>query len=143
MNKKDSNSQKQRSTKKKIGWFYKISLSCALMLLIVLSYFIVLVSSEPKSIPYVSNKIVAYLKEKVGEDSSAGATYVNFTRYGTVKLIISNLKISYQSPGDKEKQQLSIPAIEGEFSLFRLLFLNLVPTKVKIINSEISITGNR
>jgi hypothetical protein len=139
MNKKDSNSQKQRSTKKKIGWFYKISLSCALMLLIVLSYFIVLVSSEPKSIPYVSNKIVAYLKEKVGEDSSAGATYVNFTRYGTVKLIISNLKISYQSPGDEEKQQLSIPTIEGEFSLFRLLFLNLVPTKVKIINSEIVI----
>jgi hypothetical protein len=135
--------KKLRTPKKKIGLFYKIILSVALIVLMTLSYFVILVSAEPKSIPFVTEKIEISLKEKFGDDAELKSSKVSFTRYGTLKVEVSNLKIFYTSVGIAEKQTFVIPKLESEFSLLNLLLMRFHPSKIKIINPEILLSDLR
>ncbi len=130
---------KKKPERKKLGLFYKISFSILLLALLTLTYFVVLVSSKPKEIPFVTKKIETVLREKFGNDAGLGKSYVSFTRYGALKVTVVNLKIFYASSGGGEKQAFVIPKLESEFSLFNFLLLKFQPSKIKIINPKIVI----
>lgn len=129
-----------RSSRKKHGLFYKISFFTLLLCALVLSYFVVLVSSEPKSFPFVTQKIESELQEKFGNNVSLENSYITFTRYGTFKITAKSLQILYSPHGNNaEKQIFLIPKIEAEFSLLDLLLARFSPKKIKIINPTIAI----
>lgn len=121
--------------RKKVSLFYKLSFSTTLTLAIALFYFLVLVASAPRSIPYVTTKVEEVLKSNFSPESSAREVKVSFTKYGTLKIAISDLKIFYQeNAGDK--QQFYIPTFESEFSLFKILFGKFRPKSIRIADSE-------
>lgn len=131
--------QTTSKSRKKIGLFYKINFSILLTLSLLLLYFVVLVSTKPKSIPYVTKTIETKVKERFGDESTIEQTYLSFTKYGTLKIAISNLKIPQNLNETEEKQAFSFPRVETEFSLINLLFLNFNPRAIKILDSEITI----
>ncbi len=139
MLKKGRKHARYQKLKERIGWFYKINFSVLLIVSLVLAYFLVLVSIGPKSIPYITNKIESNLKEKFGEDVSLEKSYISFTRYGTLKVAIDNLKVFYTVSNSEDRKGFLIPKLESEFSLFKILTLRFQPSKVKIINPEIVI----
>ncbi|MBP7710163.1 MAG: hypothetical protein KA100_03750 [Rickettsiales bacterium] len=126
-----------RKKKKKIPLFYKLNFSILLIASLLLAYFLVLVSIEPKSIPLVTKKIEEVLQDKLQTDVSLAESYVSFTRYGTLKVVATGLKILYVLPGATEKQPFVIPKLETEFSLLRMLFLRFEPSKIKVVNPTI------
>lgn len=125
-----------RKPKKKIGLFYRINFFVLLLVSIVLGYFVILVSSSPKSFPIVKEKAESILREKFGEETAIDNSYISFTRYGTLKVALTSVKIIYAAPG-LEKQVFIIPRLESEFSLFNFLILRFHPSKIKIINPDI------
>jgi hypothetical protein len=125
--------------RKKVGLFYKVSISLLVIFSLILLYFMILVSTKPKSIPYVTQKIELAVKERFGNDSSLENTYLSLTRYGTLNVRIANLKVFYQLPEAGTKQEFLIPRLEAEFSLFNLILLRFHPSKIKVINPEIVI----
>lgn len=129
---------KKSDPKKELGLFYKIGLFFILLASIAIFYFVIIVSTSPKSFPYVTQKIQAYLEENIGKDASIKASQINFTRFGTLRVGVDELKLSYKS-ANQEKQEFHIPRLEGEISLFNLLTFDLMPTKVRIINPKIVI----
>jgi len=131
-------SHHKKPKKKKFGLFYKVTFSLLLTAFIALFYFVVLVSTKPKSITFVSQKIETVLQEKFGKNNVAlQETYLSFTRYGTLKIAISSLKILYDAPSGAEKQAFIIPKLEAEFSLLNFLLLHFQPSKIKIIDPNI------
>lgn len=125
-----------KNLKRKIGLFYKINFFLFLIVSIVLAYFVILVSTEPKSVPFVTKKIESILQEKLGQDVSLSNSYISFTRYGTLKVAISSLKILYSLPDSSDKQAIIIPKLETEFSLLGLITMNFQPSKIKIIDAN-------
>jgi len=129
-----------RSIRKRISWFYKIHFALLFPISLLLFYFLVLTSISPKSIPFVTAKIESSLREKFGDDIGLQASYVSFTRYGTMKITVNTLTILYAVENVAKKQALVIPHLESEFSLFDLLRQRFQPSKVKIINPTIIIS---
>ncbi len=124
--------------KKGIGLFYKVSFSIFLTFFIVLFYFIVLVSTKPKSFSYVTQEIRYFLAVNLG-DATIKESHISFTKYGTLKLSVDDFRVFYLPSNNSEKQDLMIPKIESEFSLLDLIFFQFKPSKVKILNPEIVI----
>jgi hypothetical protein len=130
----------KKPKKKKLSLFYKATISFLLTAFIALFYFVVLVSTEPKSISFVTQKIEEVLQEKFGENNVAlEETYLSFTRYGTLKIAVTSLKILYKPDNNSEKQAFILPKLEAEFSLLNFLLLHFQPKKIKIINPNIVI----
>lgn len=131
-------SKKTNKKKRKIPLFFKLNFSILLICSLFLGYFVVLVSIEPKSIPLIAKKIEQFLEAKIGADVQIAKSEISFTRYGSVKLFVSGLKIAYFASDGKERS-FDVPRIEGEFSLLRLVFLSFEPSKIKFINPTITI----
>ena len=130
----------KKPKKKKLSLFYKATFSLLLIAFVTLFYFVVLVSTKPKSISFVTQKIEEVLQEKFGENNVAlEETYLSFTRYGTLKIAVTSLKILYKAADNSEKQAFILPRLEAEFSLFNFLLLHFQPKKIKIINPNIVI----
>ncbi|MBM5783191.1 MAG: hypothetical protein FJ368_07230, partial [Pelagibacterales bacterium] len=128
----------EEELKKGIGLFYKISIFFLLTFFIVLFYFIVLVSTKQKSFSYVTQEIRYFLAVNLG-DATIKDSHISFTKYGTLKLSVEDFRVFYLPANATEKQDLLIPKIESEFSLLDLIFFQLKPSKVKILNPEIVI----
>ena len=122
--------------KKKISFFYKINFFIALFISLILLYFIILVSAEPKSFPYITKKIENYLQANFGQDITMERSYISFTTYGSFKISVNNLRINKSNNSDKNSE-FEIPIIEGEFPLYNVFLLRFTPSKVKIINPTI------
>ena len=141
---------KKSVIKNKLPIFYKILLSLSIFFLLVLFYFVVLVSSSPRSINYVTQKIQENLDKNFDKRIKIGKSFINFTSYGSFRISINNIRISYkEDPIDKKnnteisaKKYFNIPKIEGEFSIFELIKFNLNPHKIKIFNPEIFIENS-
>ena len=125
--------------KKKLSPFYKISLSLLLIAFTALFYFVVIVSTEPKSFPYITKKIEENLKKNFGEDAALETSYISFTRYGTLKVAATKIKISYAVGENLQKKVFILPRLEAEFSLLDLLLLNFHPSKLRLISPDIVI----
>lgn len=138
---------KKNPSKGKLPIFYKILLSIAIFFSLVLFYFVVLVSSSPRSIDLVTQKIQENLDKNFDKRVIIGKSFINFTSYGSFKVAVRDIKISYQEQQiNKEnnieistKKYFNIPKIEAEFSIFELIKLNFNPNKIKIFNPEINI----
>lgn len=126
---------------KKLSIFYKANIFVFITLLIALFYFVILVSTTPKSFPFITSKIEASLKEKFGDEVTISNSYISFTRYGTLKIAITDLKFFYNQISNQDHQEYIVPRLEGEISIFNLLILRFIPSKIKIINSEITINS--
>ncbi len=128
-----------KKIKKKIDLFYKVSFFILLTLSIVLAYFVILVSTTPKSFSFVNNEIREKLYKNYGDAVVFDDAYLSFTRYGTLKISFKNLKISKSAFDSKDvnAHQFLIPHIEGEFSLLNLINSSFVPRKIKISDPEI------
>lgn len=127
-----------KKIKKKIDLFYKVSLFILLTFSVVLAYFVILVSTTPKSFSFVTNEIREKLHKNYGDAVVFDDAYISFTRYGTLKISVKNLKISNQAV-DTKKHQFLIPQIEAEFSLLNLINSSFVPRKIKIYDPEIKL----
>jgi hypothetical protein len=127
--------------KKKLSPFYKISLSVLVIASMVLGYFLVLVSTSPKSIPFITKKIEAELQNKVDKDLTIADSLISFTRYGTVKIQIIDFRFSYKDLNQSKTEEFKAENIEAELSLFDLIRLKIRPTKVKIIRPEIALNN--
>ncbi len=132
---KTRKSKKIKLPKKKISTFHKVNLALLLTLIIVTTYFVILISTSPKSFPYVTNKIEKELKKHFGDDVAIDNSYINFTYHGTFKIAVTNLRIFYPIEGKSERREFVLPNLETEFSLVNLLLLRFVPKKIKIANS--------
>ena len=138
---------KKNVPKNKLPIFYKILLSLSIFFLLILFYFIVLVSSSPRSINYVTQEIQKNLDKNFDKRIKIGKSYINFTSYGSFRISVNNIRISYNEDLiDKKnnaenlaKKYFNIPKIEGEFSIFELIKFNLNPHKIKIFSPEIFI----
>ncbi len=132
-----------KEIKKKIGIFYKIAFALLLTFSIVLSYFIILVSTEPKSFPFVTSEIRDHLKTNYGEKVNFDNAYLSFTKYGTLKVTIKDIKISQESSEhNAEKHEIIIPKIDTEFSILNLVTASFTPRKIKVTNPEITIENS-
>jgi len=130
---------KNHKKKKKLGLFYGISISLLLIAFMALFYFLVLVSSKPKSIPYVTHKIQETLKNNFGSDSDIDQSFVSFTRYGTLKIAATNLRIYYVADLGSDKKTFLVPRVEAEFPVFDLLLFKFYPKKFRLISPDIVI----
>lgn len=128
-----------KKIKKKIGLFYKVNFFILLMFSIVLAYFVILVSTTPKSFPFVTNKVREHLQKNFGNATRLENVYISFTRYGTLKVSIKNLKFLHEAVIGKENQEFLIPQLDAEFSLLNLVGSSFVPRKIKISDPEIVI----
>ncbi|MBM3590581.1 MAG: hypothetical protein FJX30_04330 [Alphaproteobacteria bacterium] len=133
-----------QKNKKKLPLFFKILLSVAIFFGLVLFYFIVLVSSSPRSIDFVTNKIQKNLDSNFQNRVKISQTLVKFTTYGSFRIEVQDIKISYKDiKSDSESKSVEtvkyfyIPRIEAEFSLFDLILLKFNPNKIKIFKPEI------
>jgi hypothetical protein len=128
---------------KKISLFYKIHLSIALIISLALIYFLILVSTEPKSIPIVTQKIEKILEKKFGNDVGISNTYISFTGYGTLKIAVLGLKILHTPSNNNQNQAFVIPKLEAEFSLLDALLMRFFPSKIKIIDPTITLNSQQ
>ena len=126
-----------RKKKKKVSLFYKFHFSILLIASLLLAYFLILVSVEPKSFYLVTEKIESVLQEKLGTDVGLSQSYVSFTSYGTLKVTATSLKILYSLPNSTQKQAFIIPKLETEFSVLKMFLLKFEPSKIKLINPTI------
>lgn len=142
INKKKSH---KGSTRTKLPLFYKILLSLSIFFLLILFYFVVLVSSSPRSINFVTQKIQENLDKNFENRAKIGKSYVKFTSYGSFRIAINNIKISYKESQINKESNLeissnkyfNIPKIEAEFPIFELIKFNFNPNKIKIFSPEI------
>ncbi len=138
------------SPKGKLPIFYKILLSLSIFFALILFYFVVLVSSSPRSMSFVTQKIQETLDKNFDKRVTIGKSFINFTSYGSFKIDIRDIRISYKEEQlDKKnnaevsaKKYFNIPKIEAEFSIFELINLNFNPNKIKIFNPEIAIENS-
>ncbi len=138
---------KKNPSKSKLPIFYKILLSIAIFFSLILFYFVVLVSSSPRSIDLITQKIQETLDKNFDKRVIIGKSFINFTSYGSFKVAVKDIRISYQEQQiNKEnnvkisaKKYFNIPKIEAEFSIFELIKFNFNPNKIKIFNPEIAI----
>jgi hypothetical protein len=138
---------KKNIVKNKLPVFYKILLSLSIFFLLILFYFVVLVSSSPRSINYVTQKIQENLDKNFDKRIKIGKSFVKFTSYGSFRISVNNIRISYKeelidkknSAESPAKKYFNIPKIEAEFSILELIKFNLNPHKIKIFSPEIFI----
>lgn len=132
----NNNHHHHHKKKKKFTLFYKINFFAALFISLILLYFIILVSAEPKSFPYVTQKIKDYLHENFSDDVEMENSYISFTPYGSFKITVANLKINKSHP-DNKKTEFEIPQIEAEFPLYNFFLLRFSPSKIKVNDPSI------
>lgn len=130
--------KKSGRKKKKLSLFYGLTSSIAIIGLITIFYFVVLVSTKPRSILIVTQKIETVLQDKFGRDNvSIDRSHLGFTNYGSLKITVSGLRILHPTPDATTKESFIIPRLETEFSLFDFLLLRFHPSKIKILNPNI------
>lgn len=127
--------------KKKVGLFYKISISALVILSLIIAYFVILVSANPKAAPRIAQKVESKIKEQFGNDAKVGRVYAGFTSYGTFKILVENVRINYKPSPSSNNESLSIPKLEAEFSLLNLILFNFSPSSIKIINPQFLISN--
>ncbi len=141
---------KQSITKKSSpgSWFSRLCFFLAVICSCLVFYFTVVVSSAPRSIPFVTQKIQQQLNLAFNNRAQIKESLVSFTRYGTLNIKINQLKIAYQNSGNSELESLAVkneqkfitvPKLELEFSLLNLFLLQFKPSKIRIIDSKIMI----
>ena len=139
----DKNNIKHKAIKTKLSLGYKFTLSFLIILTLSLFYFVILVSAKPMSFPALTAEVQEVLKTNFGNDVKLDKTFVSFTRYGTIRVVGSNISLFYESTDNNkmeiQKQALILPRIEAEFSIIKMLFLQFQPSKILIIDPKITI----
>ena len=132
-----------QNIKKRIPIFYKIAIFLSLTVFTILFYFIVLVSAQPRSIPFITIKIQQYLDKNFLGKVKIKETSIGFTKYGTLKISLSGLQILQDtfSPsvfGDisSKKKFLLIKKAETELSLLDLFLFKINISKLTINKPE-------
>lgn len=132
-----------QNIKKRIPIFYKIAIFLSLTVFTILFYFIVLVSAQPRSIPFITIKIQQYLDKNFLGKVKIKETSIGFTKYGTLKISLSGLQILQDtfSPsvfGDisSKKKFLLMKKAETELSLLDLLLFKINISKLTINKPE-------
>ena len=88
---------KKNVPKNKLPIFYKVLLSLSIFFLLILFYFVVLVSSSPRSINYFTQKIQENLDKNFDKRIKIGKSFINFTSYGSFRVSVNNIRISYRA----------------------------------------------
>jgi hypothetical protein len=139
----EKNNNKHKPIKKKLSLSYKLTFSFLIILTLSLFYFVILVSAKPMSFPALNSKVQEVLKKNFGNDVKLEKTFVSFTRYGTIRIVGSNISLFYESTDNNkmeiQKQALILPRIEAEFSIIKMLFLQFQPSKILIIDPKVTI----
>ena len=140
---------KSHKPKKNIFLKIFISLFGSLLLLAFISivYFLVLISVEYKSFPFITKTI----EKKINQSISAGVTdgnsisieqsSIKFNKLHIIEVVIDGIKL-HIAGSEEFAKDIVLPKIDAEFSIFDLAILNTIPSKIKIINPEIEIDSS-
>lgn len=135
----------QNYVKVKLPIFYKFFLTILIFLSLILFYFIAVTSNSPRSINFVTTNIQKYLDVNY-KNISIDQSFINFTKYGSFKIAINDVKILYEDVQNIDNKNIEsnnkflvIPRVEAEFSLWQLIFWNFNPKKIKIIKPSVKI----
>lgn len=119
--------------RKRFRLFYKMNLFVALMLSVVLLYFLVLVPMRPVSVPYLKERLTGYLGQNFDESVKIDDVLLSFSIDGRAELSLRGF--FSQKIGDN----VEIPRFEAHFSLLRLFLLDYVPSKVRIVDAKVKL----
>ncbi|MES2677743.1 MAG: DUF3971 domain-containing protein [Pseudomonadota bacterium] len=128
--------KKPKKPKKHI--VHRISITFAgsafLLAMISIVYFLTLISIEYKSFPFITGEIEKKINQNLSEGSSIkiGKTALKFSQMYKIKIRFDDIRLN--SGGKKE---LVLPKIEAEFSIFNLVLLKTIPSRLEIISPEI------
>jgi len=127
-------SSKKKSLKQSI--FTTIASSALLLIFISIIYFFTLISIEYKSIPFITDKIEKIINNHLSGDNvvKIAQASLKFSQMHKIKIKFDNIRLI-----SGNKKEFLLPKIEAEFSIFNLVLLKIIPSKIKIINPEIEI----
>jgi hypothetical protein len=129
------------STKKYLVYkiFKTLLTSLMLFIFIAVFYFLILISSNYKSFPFISEQIEKTINKKLpnGNKINIKASYLKFSKLSKIVIKFDDLTLKTNN-----QKKLFLPKIEAEFSIFNLIFGRIIPSKLKIINPEIEIDNN-
>ena len=135
---------------KRLPFIYKFLISIAIFWGLALFYFVVLVSSSPRSIDYITHRIQKNLDENFSQKIKISKTFIKFTGYGSFHVSAHDIMIEYQDSQIDDSNQikvisksLKIPKIEAEFSLLDFILFKFNPSKIKIFKPQIVIDNTK
>ncbi len=110
--------------------------SAFLLAFIPMVYFLTLISVDYKSFPFITTKIEKIINQSFSESVyiSIEKSAIKFSDLHKIKIKFDDIKLLSDN-----SQELLLPKIEVEFSIFKLALFKIVPSKIKIINPEIEV----
>ena len=113
-----------------------IIISIFLLIFISVSYFLVLISTEAKSFPFITDAIEVRINKSLGDKGSIkiNNSYIEFKRFHYLNITIDDVALKIGA-----KDEIILPKIEAQFSIFKLLLLKLFPSKISIVGPVIEI----
>ena len=113
-----------------------IIISIFLLIFISVSYFLVLISTEAKSFPFITDAIEVRINKSLGDKGSIkiNNSYIEFKRFHYLNITIDDVALKISA-----KDEIILPKIEAQFSIFKLLLLKLFPSKISIVGPVIEI----
>lgn len=138
MNKKKTKPQHPKSKKKwAIKIFASILSSILLIFLISALYFLTLISTEYKSFPFVTHFVEDQINNNLPKDFviRIGQSSMKFGNIYKINIRLDDIKLTDLN----DNQESVLPKSELEFSIFKLMILKVVPSKIRIIAPKIEI----
>lgn len=130
---------KKKSNPRKIILKTIVSLvvSVVLISLITVVYFLTLISTEYKSFPFVTTKIEEKINQNLAEGLfiTVGKSSMKFDDFHKIRIKINDIKLTNSTTNEES----TLPETELDFSLFKLLLLKTIPSKIKIIGPQIEV----
>lgn len=140
MNKKNAATENKSFGKKWGKKIYNLLLNLSsltlLAVFLVLAYFLILISTEYKSFPFVTHAIEKEVNDNLDNNTNIkiGQSAIKFSGLHKINIKLDDIKLSTNG-----KKSLVLPKIEAEFSIFNLALLRTFPSKITIIAPEILI----
>ena len=115
-----------------------IVISIFLLIFISTSYFLVLLSTEAKSFPFITEAIEARINKSLDNKGFVRIdnSYIEFKKFHYLNIAIDNIALNVGT-----KDEIILPKIEAQFSIFKLFLLKFFPSKISIIGSIIEINN--
>lgn len=135
---KTKKTRKKRSKKKPINIFIQIIFFLFLIIALCSAYFIVLLSSSPRSISFLNSKIEKIINNASNQQIKIKDSTINITSSAKLRIQASNVKINSQI----QKLQSSLPKIDIEIPISAILFGNFSPSKFIIHDANFTLNLN-
>jgi hypothetical protein len=144
MNKKQKHKGAAKRSKKFYNSLLNITSLLALVAFTTIFYFLILISVNYKSFPFVTEIIEDGINRSLPGNTrvAISKSYLKFSSMYKIRVKFDDIKfITIDKTGDKK--EFILPKIEADFHILNLIIRRATPSKVKIIGPEITIDKRR